>query len=154
MEQVDTKIIDGFRLEVTQQLAESVEFAVNALVNNGENDPEEHRQAAQEALVELLTGMPEATIDAYRRSPLKHPDLEAVAHVFKNLAIRAKLIALCGRSPEHPDMFPTVEVVTRKRTVTGVLCDMGPYEGTECIHLTVDGALEFIPVVSIQELHA
>lgn len=154
MEQVDTNIIEGFRVEVTQQLAESVEFAINALVNDGENDQEEHRQAAQEALVELLTPMVEATHDAYRKSPLRWPDFEAVALIFKNLAIRAKLKALCARSPDHPDMFPTVTVVTRKRTVSGVLCDMGPYEGTECIHLTVDDELEFIPVVSIQELHA
>lgn len=151
MEQVDAQIIEGFRVEVTAQLAESVEFAVNALVNEGENDLEEHRQAAQEALVELLTPMVEATLDAYRKSPLKKPDFEAVALIFKNLAIRAKLKALCAKSPDDPDMFPVIKVETRKGVVEGILYDVIEHDGLESAHIGDDG---FVPVVSIQELHA
>lgn len=150
MEQVDSKIIEGFRVEVTQQLSESVEFAVTTLINDGENDTEEHRQAAQEALVELLTPMVGATLDAYRKSPLKYPDFEAVALMFKNLAIRAKLFALCAKTPDDPDMFPTIRVETRKGTVEGILYDVVPYDGMESAHI----GDEFVPVVSIQELHA
>lgn len=154
MEQVDSKIIDGFQLEIMQQLSESVEFAVQALINDGEQDTEAHRQAAQEALTELLTGIVEATHDAYRKSPLKFPDFEAVATIYKQIAIRAKLKALCARSPEHSDMFPTIVVETRKGIVEGALYDMVDHEGLESIHLGVEEGTTWVPVVSIQELHA
>lgn len=154
MEQVDSKIIDGFIDEVTQQLSESVEFAVTTLVNDGENSVEAQRQAAQEALTELLTGAVEATHDAYRKSPLKYPDFEGVAQIYKQLAIRAKLKALCARSPEHPDMFPNIVVETRKGIVEGTLYDMLDNEGMESIHIGTEEGTVWVSVVSIQELHA
>ena len=148
MEQVDTKIVAGFRSEVTQQLAESVEFAVNALVNDGEHDRDEHRQAAQEALVELLTPMVENTLDAYRRSPLKDPDYEAVALIYKNLAIRAALLALCARPASAEDELPVITAVTRKGPVRGVLSGVSEHEGMESALI----GEQYVPVVSILDL--
>jgi hypothetical protein len=155
MEYLDEKIVDGFRVEMQQQLGEAIRFAVEYLRNRDEHDELELRQAAQDALQELMPSMVDATAEAYRRSTLKAPDFEAVTLLFKNLAIRAKLLELCARSPDHPDQFPTVTLVTRKGEVTGTLYDMLKREGQEQIHLSAeDNGETWIPLVSVQDLRA
>lgn len=144
MELVDKSIIEGFRIEITQQLAESVEFAVQALINDGERDPEELRQVAQDALMELMMPIPEAVVDAYQKSPLHQADFEAIASIFKQLAIRAKLKALCASKT-----YPQIAVDTRKGAVIGALYDVLEHDGMESAHI----GDEFVPLISIEELH-
>lgn len=144
MDYVDPKVIEGFCSEVTQQLADGVEFAVQFQRNNGESDDDELRQAAQDALVQLMTPMVEAVEDAYKRSSLKKVDDEAVALIFKRLAIRSKLFMLDTLDA------PEVVVLTRKGEVSGPLNGVGVYEKQESAHI----GDEFVPIIAILELNA
>lgn len=164
MEYLEDSLVDGYKVEWTAQFGEAIQFAVHFRENRGERDDNELRQAAQDALGEIMPTVMDAMVEAYRRSPLKVPDFEAVSLLFKQLAIRAKLLELCGRSPDHPDQFPTVKLVTRKRDYAGILYDMISKDGQEVVHLGVvaqeaeDGSYdrhdEFVPLVSVQELHS
>ena len=142
MNYVDPELVQGFRIEVTQQLADAVEFAVNFQRARGEDAEDELRQAAQDALAELLPGIVVAAEDAYRKSALGQPDYEAIAMLFKQLAIRTRLSALSEGA--------TVGLDTRKGATTGPFYGVVPYDGNECVHV----GDEFVPVASIRELHA
>jgi hypothetical protein len=148
LEYVDPKIVKGFRSEVTQQLAESVDFAVQQLEHSGEVvEADAIRQTAQDALSELMTPMVEATIDAYKKSE-QFVDFDAVAQLFNHLAIRARLMALCARDSSHPDRFPTVLAKTRRGDVEGTLYDVLLKDNMETAHI----GDEYIPVVAILEI--
>lgn len=149
VEYVDDKIIEGFRVEVSQQLGECVEFATTMLKNEGETDPNELRQAAQDALTELMVpGLVEAVATAYEHSPLGEPDFEAIATIFKRLAIRSKLRALTEQ-----ESFPVVTVLTRKGEFEGSLYGIEDHEGARSIHLHNAGEDMWVQVDSIQEIH-
>lgn len=148
MEYVDEKIIEGFGIEVAQQLSESVEFAVQGKLNDGERDPDELRQVAQDALTELMVpSLIEATAKAYEHSPLKEPDFDAIAMLFGRLAVRAKLKAL-------PSSV-RIRVRTRSRMHEGALGSVRFHDEVLSVQLlSLDGEDEWIPVDSIQEVQA
>ncbi|MDB5280848.1 MAG: hypothetical protein JWR61_5803 [Ferruginibacter sp.] len=148
---VDEKIIEGFRIAISQQIEESIEFATKmANGTEGAQDEEETRQAAQDALVELLVPtLVEATAKGYDNSPLGAPDFDAISLIFQRLATRAKLCALCTA-----EQFPSVEIVTRKGTVSGKLYGLGDHDDQYCAHLNMAGEDLWIQVDSIQEVHA
>lgn len=144
MEYVDEKIVEGFGIEVAQQLSESVEFAVQGRLNDGEHDPDELRQVAQDALTELMVpSLIEATAKAYEHSALRQPDFAAIAVIFNRLAIRAKLKVLV-------DNAQPVRLLTRKGAHEGVISSLSYYDD-QYSALMGD---EWLPVDSIQELHA
>jgi hypothetical protein len=138
---LDKPIIDGFQAVVIAQMAVAIEFAVNTTTNDPEGaaSDDELRQAAQDALVELMTPLVDSMNTAYTRAYQSDP--EAVAYLFSRLATRARLKSLCV-SPRPVNMY------TRKGTITGVLTGMGMEEGEEVAYI---GDL-CVPVVSITEI--
>src|SRR3954453_16205679 len=118
MEYLDRRTITSFQSEVQSQLGEAIEFATAYQTNRGESDPLELRQAAQDALSELMPVIVDATVDAYART-LKEVDYEAVELLFRQLAIRARLHWLNQDGAKGDP--PNVTVTTRKGVTEGRL---------------------------------
>lgn len=150
MKYLDDKLVESFTLEVQQTLAQAIEFAVTYRQNEGERDPEELRQAAQDALAEITPAFVPALEEAYRRSPLGAPDFEAVALLFKRLAIRAKL-----RAVVEDGEGGSVSVSTRKGEIHGAVINMGDHDGqvSVCI-INGTGEERWVALDSIQDLAA
>jgi hypothetical protein len=149
MDYVDPQVIKGFMSEVESQLAEVIEFSTQMRINEGEKEENELRQTAQDALFEIMTPLLGATSNAYRKSPLGRPDFDAITTIFRRLAIRAELVAMCARSPEHPNQFPTITIETRKGVFSGTLYDMLDHEGQFSVHMSAGDDEQWIPVDSI-----
>lgn len=142
---IDPQVIEGFRVEVTSQLAEAVEFAINRRVNDGEVDDEECRQAAQDALYELTLPLVDAFRDAYKKSPLGVVDDAAIALLFQRHAIKAKLFELV----DEPWIL---EIETRKESHTGRMRSIVEYEGEEAVVLETNSGSVTVPIVAIIDL--
>lgn len=143
---LDQAIIDGFKAEAIAQMGDAIEFAVNATKSADKAADDELRQAAQDALIELMTPIVGAMNEAYIRS--YKPDPEAVAHIFTRMATRARLMSLVRRDDQN-SQFPTVRVHTRKGDVIGELYGVITRDGEEVAHLSNRPEDRFIPVVSI-----
>jgi hypothetical protein len=147
-EYLDEQLIEGFALEVEQQLGEAIQFAVQYRRGLGERDVNELRQAAQDSLAEILPVLVDALESAYAKSELAE-DYVAIAMLFQRLAIRAKLKMLL-----HIPRSPGVHIVTRKATYAGLLLGMGDNDGVFSIRLLTNESDEptWVPFDSVQDV--
>lgn len=149
MEYLDSSLVDGFRTVCQERLGEAIDFAITYQQNQGEGESDEQRQAAQDALSEIIPAVLEGLTVAYKRSSLKNVDYEAITTLFRQLAIRAKL-------EEHISSKRPITLVTRKGNRSGVVLSVRLHEDQEQIELQTDrmsgDGIEWVSFTSVQSM--
>lgn len=149
MEYLDTSLVDGFKIVCQERLGEAIDFALAYQDNQDEGDIDELRQAAQDALSEIVPAFLEGITTAYQRSALKAVDYEAISTLFRQLAIRAKL-------DEHVSSGVPVTLSTRKGARSGVVIAVTEHEDQEQVKLQTDrmsgDGIEWVPFASVQSI--
>ena len=149
MEYLDPSLVDGFKVLCQEQLGEAIEFALQYQQNQGEGESDELRQAAQDALSEIVPAFLEGITVAYKRSSLKAVDYEAVSTLFRQLAIRAKL-------DEYISSGIPATLSTRKGARSGVIVSVTEHEDQEQVKLQTDrmsgDGIEWVPFASVQSI--
>jgi hypothetical protein len=149
MEYLDTSLVDGFKIVCQERLGEAIDFALAYQDNQDEGDIDELRQAAQDALSEIVPAFLEGITTAYQRSALKAVDYEAISTLFRQLAIRAKL-------DEHVSSETPVTLITRKGSYSGVILSVREHEDQEQVELGAPKGesawTQWVPFASVQSI--
>lgn len=148
MEYLEPELLEGFRTRTREQLGEAINFAVSYHTVRGDSDIDELRQAAQDALSEILPEIVSAIKDAYKRSEIGVVDYAAMEILFRQLAVRVKL-------DEHISSGKPLALHTRKGTRTGIILSVREHEDQEQIELKMADRLSannilWIPLTSVQ----